>query len=148
MGKSLLYYRQLSLAFNPEYFSEFFIKFKDLGQFWNLLVMRITKLSLIVMINRELTGIFKVKSKSQFPKIQWTFPHRYLISVQWLNNSIETHCGTFMHVGGHKLLNACPFFVSWQYKKWKLPKDYLHREGSFEGCGQFFAPPPPPLNCP
>ena len=60
----------------------------------------------------------------------------------------QIHCGTFKHVGGHKLLKACPFFVSWQIKKSKLPKDYLHRKGSLGGCGQFFPPPPPPQNCP
>ena len=59
-----------------------------------------------------------------------------------------SHCGTFKHVGGHKLLKACPFFVSWQIKKSKLPKDYLHRKGSLGGCGQFFPPHPPPQNCP
>ena len=54
------------------------------------------------------------------------------------------HCGTFKHVGGHKLLNACTFFFSWHMKKSKLPKNYLYRKGSFEGCGQFFPQPPPP----
>ena len=38
---------KMSLVFNIEYFSQFFIKFKDQGQFWNLLVMRISKLTLI-----------------------------------------------------------------------------------------------------
>ena len=30
--------------FNPEYFCQLFIKFKDQGQFWNLRVIRIPKL--------------------------------------------------------------------------------------------------------
>ena len=60
-GKSLLYFQKLSLAFNLEYLSQFFIKFKDQGQFWNLLVMRILKLSLILEIDEEMTALFKGK---------------------------------------------------------------------------------------
>ena len=33
-------------------------------------------------------------------------------------------------------------------KKSKLPKNYLYRKGSFEGCGQFFPQPPPPKIAP
>ena len=76
MEKSLLYFWKLSFAFNHEYLSEFFIKVKDLGKFWNLLVMSIPKLSLIFMINEGLTDIFKVKGKDQLPKIQ-TFFNNY-----------------------------------------------------------------------
>ena len=61
---------KLSLAFNLEYLSQFFIKFKDQGQFWNLLVMRILKLSLIFKIDDKLTEIFKVKGKAQYLKKQ------------------------------------------------------------------------------
>ena len=46
----------------------FFIEFKDQGQICNLLVMRIPKLTLIIEIDEELTEIFKVKGKAQFPK--------------------------------------------------------------------------------
>ena len=66
---SLVYFWKLSLAFNHEYLCEFFTKFKDQWQFWNLLAMWILKLSFIFMINEELTEIFKVKGKAQFPKI-------------------------------------------------------------------------------
>ena len=65
-----VYFRKLSLAFNLEYLSQFFIKFKDQGQFWNLLVMRILKLSLMPEIDAEITKIFKVKGKAQFLKKQ------------------------------------------------------------------------------
>ena len=66
----LLLLPKLSLAFNLEYLSQFFIKFKDQGQFWNLLVMRILKLSLIFKIYDKLTKIFKVKGKAQYLKKQ------------------------------------------------------------------------------
>ena len=49
-------------------FLHFFSNFKDQEQIWNLLVMRIPKLSLIVEIDEEMTEIFKVKVKAQFPK--------------------------------------------------------------------------------
>ena len=77
VGESLLYSWKLSVAFNHEYLSEFFIKVKDLGKFWNLLVMSIPKLSLIFLINEELTEIFKVNGKAQLPKIQQTFFNDY-----------------------------------------------------------------------
>jgi len=66
----LLLLRKLSLAFNLEYLSQFFIKFKDQGQFWNLLIMRILKLSLIFKIDDKLTKIFKVIGKAQYLKKQ------------------------------------------------------------------------------
>ena len=50
------------------YLSYFFIKFKDQGQIFNLLIMRIQKLSLNIEIDKEITEIFKVKGKAQFPK--------------------------------------------------------------------------------
>ena len=60
---------KLSLAFHLEHVSQFFMKFKDQGQFWNLLlVMRILKLSLILRIDKEFTEIFKVEDKGQFQK--------------------------------------------------------------------------------
>ena len=40
------------------------------GKFWNLLVMRILKLSFILEIDEELTKIFKVEGKTQFLKKQ------------------------------------------------------------------------------
>ena len=43
---------------------------KDNALPWNLLVMRILKLSLILEIDKELTEIFKVKGKAQFPEQQ------------------------------------------------------------------------------
>ena len=43
---------------------------KDNALPWNLLVMRILKLSLILEIDEELTEIFKVKGKAQFPEQQ------------------------------------------------------------------------------
>ena len=58
---------KLSLVFNLEYLSQFFIKFKDLGQFWNVLGMGIPKLSSIFEIDEELTDLFKVEDKTQFP---------------------------------------------------------------------------------
>ena len=66
-NSTLLLLWKLSLAFNHEYLCEFFTKFKDQWQFWNLLAMWILKLSFIFMINEELTEIFKVKGKAQFP---------------------------------------------------------------------------------
>ena len=51
---------KMSLVFNIEYFSQFFIKFKDQGQFWNLLVMRILKLLLIFETDEELTEIYQI----------------------------------------------------------------------------------------
>ena len=63
-------FRKLGLAFNLEYLCQFFIKFNDKGQTFFLLVMRIQKLSLIIEIHEELTEIFKVKGKAQFPKSQ------------------------------------------------------------------------------
>ena len=66
----LLLLRKWTIAFNLEYLSHFFINFKDQGQFWNLLVMRILKLSLILEIDEESTKIFKVKGKAQFLKKQ------------------------------------------------------------------------------
>ena len=53
------------------YLSYFCIQFKDQRQICNLLVMRISKLSLIIEIDEELTEIFKVKDKAQFPKRRW-----------------------------------------------------------------------------
>ena len=50
---TLLLLWKLSLAFNHEYLSQFLIKFKDQGQFWNLLVMRILKVSLMSKIDEE-----------------------------------------------------------------------------------------------
>ena len=44
----------------------FFIKFRDQEQFWNLLVMRKSKLSLIFRIDEELTEVFKVKDLVEF----------------------------------------------------------------------------------
>ena len=67
---TLLLLWKLSLAFNHEYLSQFLIKFKDQGQFWNLLFTRIPKVSLIFKIDKELTEIFKVKGKAQFLKKQ------------------------------------------------------------------------------
>ena len=55
----------MSLVFNIEYFSQFFIKFRDQGQFWNLLVMRIQKLTLIFELDAALTEISKVEDKAQ-----------------------------------------------------------------------------------
>ena len=66
----LLLFRNLSLAFNLEYFSQFFIKIKDQGQIWNLLVMRILKLLLIFKIDDKLTKIFKDKDKTQYLREQ------------------------------------------------------------------------------
>ena len=51
---------KMSLVFNIEYFSQFFIKFKDQGHFWNLLVMRILKLLLIFETDEELTEIYQI----------------------------------------------------------------------------------------
>ena len=48
-----------------KYLSQFFINFENQGQFWNLLVMRISKLSLICRFDKELTEIFKVKDITQ-----------------------------------------------------------------------------------
>ena len=59
-----------SIVFNLEYPSQFFIKFKDDGQFWNLLVMRISKLTLIFEVYAAISEMFKVEDKAQFPKIQ------------------------------------------------------------------------------
>ena len=66
----LLLFRNLSLAFNLEYFSQFFIKIKDQGQIWNMLVMRILKLLLIFKIDDKLTKIFKDKDKTQYLREQ------------------------------------------------------------------------------
>ena len=51
---------KMSLVFNIEYFSQFFIKFKDQGLFWNLIVMRILKLLLIFETDEELTEIYQI----------------------------------------------------------------------------------------
>ena len=59
---------KLSLTFNYEYLCEFFIKFKDQGQFWTLLAMRIPKLSLISMINDELR-YSRLKARLNFQNI-------------------------------------------------------------------------------
>ena len=75
---TLLLLWKLSLAFNHEYLCEFFTKFKDQWQFWNLLAMWILKLSFIFMINEELTEIFKVKGEAQLPKIHRAFFHDYI----------------------------------------------------------------------
>ena len=58
------------MFFIANYLKYFSIKFKDQGQFWNLLVMRILKLSLIFKIEDKLTEIFKVKGKAQYLKKQ------------------------------------------------------------------------------
>ena len=60
----------LSIAFNPKYLSQNFIKFKDQGQFWNPHDKQIPKLSLIFEFDEELTELFKVEGKAQFPKSQ------------------------------------------------------------------------------
>ena len=52
-------------------------------------------------------------------------------------------CGTLKNVGGQKHLNACTFYFSWYMNISKLPKDYLYREGSFEGWEQFVPHPLP-----
>ena len=59
------------IFFIVNYLRYFFIKFKDQGQIFFLLVMRIQKLSLIIEIDKEITEIFKVKGKAQFPKRRW-----------------------------------------------------------------------------
>ena len=64
----LLNLQKSSLVFNLEYLSQFFIKFNDQGQFRNLLVMRIPKLTLNFRFDAVLTEIFKVENKAQFPK--------------------------------------------------------------------------------
>ena len=58
-----------SLVFNLEYPSQFFIKFKDQGQFWNMLLM-ILKLTLIFEFYAALTEKFKIEYKAQFPRSQ------------------------------------------------------------------------------
>ena len=76
-----LTFQKLSLAFNLEYLSQFFIKFKDQGQFWNPLVMRIPKLSLIFMINalmKDWLRYSRLQGKAQFPKIQGTSLNNYI----------------------------------------------------------------------
>ena len=65
------------IFFIVNYLSQFFSKFKDQGQIWNLLVMRILKLSLIVEIDEDLTKISKVKGKAQFPKSQWKYESNF-----------------------------------------------------------------------
>ena len=55
------------------FISSFFIAnylFKDQGQIFFLLIMRISKLTLIIEIDKEMTELFKVKDKAQFPKRQ------------------------------------------------------------------------------
>ena len=59
------------IFFIANFLRYFFIDFKDQGQICNLLVMRIPKLTLIIEIDEELTEIFKVKGKAQFPKRRW-----------------------------------------------------------------------------
>ena len=66
----LLTLQKSSLVSNLEYLSQFFFKFKDQGQFWNLFVMRILKLTLIFKFDAALTETFKIEDKAQFPKSQ------------------------------------------------------------------------------
>ena len=88
---SLVYFWKLSLAFNHEYLCEFFTKFKDQWQFWNLLAMWILKLSFIFMINEELTEIFKVKGKAQFPKIYRIYDQDCIFYFSWHIFRISIH---------------------------------------------------------
>ena len=64
---------KMSLVFNIEYFSQFFIKFKDQGQFWNLLVMRILKLLLIFETDEELTEIYIKYCGMDSLKCRWHY---------------------------------------------------------------------------
>ena len=41
---------------------------------------------------------------------------------------VKGHCGTFKHVGGHKLLNACTFFLL-THEKIKDTQKLLIQEG-------------------
>ena len=61
---------KLSLAFNLEYLSTFFINFQNQWQFQNPHYEQIPKLPLIFEIDEEMTKIFKVKGKAPFPKKQ------------------------------------------------------------------------------
>ena len=58
----------LSIVFNLEYFSKFSTIYKNQGQFWNMLLMRILKLAFISIFDNELTKIFMVKDKPQNQK--------------------------------------------------------------------------------
>ena len=60
----------MSLAFNLEYFGQFVINFKNQWQFQNPHDEQIPKLPLIFEFDEELTEIFKVKGKAQFPEQQ------------------------------------------------------------------------------
>ena len=107
---------------------------------------KIRSVNVKILLVLTYTEKFNVSFEKEM-KNQWNAKMQSL-SDTGLPYYLTSHCGTFKHVGGHKLLKACPFFVSWQIKKSKLPKDYLHWKGSLGGCGQFFPPPPPPQNCP
>ena len=65
-----LTFQKLSLAFNLEYLSQFFINFSNQWQFWNPHDKQILNLSLIFEFDEEMTEIFKVKGKAPFPKKQ------------------------------------------------------------------------------
>ena len=63
-----------SLVFNLEYPSQFFIKFKDQGQFWNLFVMRISRL----------------RTKLNFPRVSKKLKSSQYQLFLNLNNSAKT----------------------------------------------------------
>ena len=56
-GKSLLYFQKLSLAFNLEYLSQFFINHNNQWQFWNPHDKQSSNLSLVFQFAEELTDI-------------------------------------------------------------------------------------------
>ena len=74
----LLTLQKTSLLFNLEYLSQFFINFNDQCQFWNLLVMRTPKQTLIFEFDAALTELFKVEDKAQFPKSHYDIFCHYL----------------------------------------------------------------------
>ena len=57
---------KLSDNLDLEYLSQFFINSFNQGHFWNLLVMRILKLSLIKILKEKFQGIFKDKVITPF----------------------------------------------------------------------------------
>jgi len=66
--------------------------------------MRIPKLSLIFMVNEELTEIFKVKGKAQLPKIHQTYFHSYI----FLPSGPQPH-----HLQANTILLNSPLLQPW-----------------------------------
>ena len=111
----------------PCFLHDFLVKLDSQWQFWNLLVMRIPKLSLIFEFDEVLAEIFKVKDNWEHFKnkllfdFYWLFGNGALPST--LNNSVNSSSNS-------KIRDSFGICLSWGFRNchWflELMKDWLN----------------------